>query len=74
MYKLLKLDGKIKNSIHKPKVDQEWLNEKLPLDDILVPLMELPELECENGNGQETLREQEQKWTDLALSHLNEQS
>lgn len=53
-------------------VDEDWQADRLPVEDIIVPQMELPELEPDNGtnvNGnQETLREQEQKWTDLGLS------
>jgi len=53
-------------------VDEDWQTDRLPVEDIIVPQMELPELEPDNGtnvNGnQETLREQEQKWTDLGLS------
>lgn len=54
-------------------VNQEWLDDRLPDEDILVPQIELPELEPENGNNQETLKEQEQKWTDLGLSQMQEQ-
>ncbi|XP_060067849.1 anaphase-promoting complex subunit 13-like isoform X1 [Ylistrum balloti] len=54
-------------------VDEKWREDKLPMEDIAVPQMELPELEPDNGPTNETLREQEQKWTDLALSRLHEQ-
>jgi len=54
-------------------VNQEWLDDRLPDEDILVPQIELPELEPENGNNQETLKEQEQKWTDLGLSQMQDQ-
>ena len=57
-------------------VDEDWQTDRLPMEDILVPQMELPELEPENGPGnngsQETLREQEQKWTDLRLGNLQD--
>jgi len=53
-------------------VDEKWREEKLPDDDIDVPLFELPDPEPDNGNSQETLREQEQKWADLALGNLHE--
>jgi len=53
-------------------VDEDWQTDRLPIEDIVVPQMELPELEPDNStavNGSvETLREQEQKWTDLGLS------
>ena len=59
-------------------VDEDWQTDRLPVDDITVPQMELPELEPDNGttvNGsQETLREQEQKWTDLGLSTMQDPS
>ncbi len=54
-------------------VDQAWKDDKLPNEDISVPQMELPELEPDNGPSNETLREQEQKWADLALGNLHEQ-
>ncbi|XP_014676950.1 PREDICTED: anaphase-promoting complex subunit 13-like [Priapulus caudatus] len=53
-------------------VDEAWRAEKLPDDLIAVPVMELPELEPDNGHSNETLREQEQKWNDLALSNLHD--
>ena len=54
-------------------VDQKWREDKLPNEDVAVPQMELPELEPDNGHNNETLKEQEQKWTDLALGTLHEQ-
>lgn len=54
-------------------VDSKWREDKLPDEDIAVPLMELPDPEPDNSNVNETLREQEQKWTDLALNRMNEQ-
>jgi anaphase-promoting complex subunit 13 len=59
-------------------VDQDWQTDQLPIEDVVVPHMELPELEPDNGtttgpgSQQETLREQEQKWTDLGLSSLQD--
>jgi len=53
-------------------VDIAWQTDRLPDEDIAVPQMELPEAEPDNGNTNETLREQEQKWTDLALWALHE--
>ena len=59
-------------------VDEDWQTDRLPVEDIIVPQMELPELEPDNGtnvNGnQETLREQEQKWTDLGVSTSHDPS
>ena len=54
-------------------VDEKWREDELPKEDIAVPQSELPELEPENGPTNETVQEQEQKWTDLALSRLHEQ-
>lgn len=54
-------------------IDDKWREDLLPMEDIAVPQLELPELEQDNGPSTETMREQEQKWTDLALSSLHEQ-
>jgi anaphase-promoting complex subunit 13 len=54
-------------------IDQAWKDDILPHEDIDVPQMELPELEPDNGNNNETLREQEQKWTDLACGDFHDQ-
>ena len=35
-----------------------------------MPIQELPDPEADNGNSGETMREQENKWTDLALNQL----
>ncbi len=43
---------------------------RLPIDDISVPIGELPDPESDNGNSGETLRQLEAKWTDLALTGL----
>ena len=53
-------------------VDKAWIDDKLPMEDVAVPLMELPEAEPDNGQTNETLSEQEQKWTDLALDTLHQ--
>ena len=55
-------------------VDLAWAKDKLPDEDVAVPQMELPELEPDNGHTNETLKEQEQKWVDLALGSLQEQT
>ncbi|GJQ76568.1 hypothetical protein Trydic_g2265 [Trypoxylus dichotomus] len=52
-------------------VDDDWRADKLPEDDITVPLYELPDPEADSGDVNLTLKEQEQKWTDIALSSLN---
>ena len=46
--------------------------DQLPEEDIAVPLSELPDPEADNGNTGESVREQENKWTDLALNQLAE--
>ena len=64
-------------------VDGAWARDTLPSEDISVPAHALPELEGEGGgaaNGTggggaaETLQEQEDRWTDLALPSLLQQS
>ena len=50
-------------------VKDDWRKEKLPLDDINVPAQELPDPEADNGNT-ESLRQQEMKWTDMALNTI----
>ncbi|GFU38272.1 anaphase-promoting complex subunit 13 [Trichonephila clavipes] len=52
-------------------VDTQWRQEKLPNDSIAVPAADVPDAEPDNSNPQETLREQEQKWTDLALNRID---
>lgn len=54
-------------------VDEKWRDDKLPMEEVAVPQMELPEIEPDNGPTNETLKEQEQKWSDLALSALHDQ-
>ena len=53
-------------------VDDTWRKDKLPEEDIAVPLSELPDPESDNGNTGESVREQENKWTDLALHQFSE--
>ena len=53
-------------------IDKEWRKDKLPVDDISVPLIELPDPENDNGDSYMTLREIEQKWSNLALGTLSE--
>ena len=65
-------------------VDDDWRKDKLPEDDIAVPLGELPDPEADNGTGGgtgsgcngagESLREQENKWTELGLHNITEPS
>ena len=44
--------------------------DKLPDDDISVPLCELPDPDADNGASGESVRQQENKWNDLALNDL----
>ncbi|CAB0027924.1 unnamed protein product [Trichogramma brassicae] len=53
-------------------IDKEWRKDKLPIDDILVPVNELPDPESDNGDCYMTLKEIEQKWNNLALGTLSE--
>jgi len=53
-------------------VTDEWRKETLSIEDIPVPLSELPDPESDAGNPGETLRQQENKWTDLSLTGLAE--
>lgn len=53
-------------------VDDAWREDRLPNDDINVPPAELPDPEADNGDSHMTLKEQEQKWTDIALGILSE--
>ena len=54
-------------------VDNAWREEKLPKEQIDVPANELPDPEADNGDSHMTVKEQEQKWLDLALGTLSEQ-
>ena len=45
---------------------------RLTTEDIPVPFAELPDPESDTGNPGETLRQQENKWTDLSLTGLAE--
>lgn len=53
-------------------IDDDWKLDELPLDDIQVPIHELPDIEADNTDINLTLMEQEQKWNDIALTSLNE--
>ena len=52
-------------------VTDEWRKERLPLDDINVPVSKLPDPEADNGQT-ESLRQQESKWTDLDLNTIQD--
>ncbi|KAM9308767.1 anaphase-promoting complex subunit 13 [Gastrophryne carolinensis] len=53
-------------------VDDAWKEDKLPYEDVSVPLNELPEPEQDTGGLMESVKEQEMKWADLALQYLHE--
>lgn len=53
-------------------IDDKWRQDKLPYADVAIPESELPDAEPDNGPNPETLKEQEQKWTDLALPTLHD--
>ncbi|XP_060530730.1 anaphase-promoting complex subunit 13 isoform X2 [Cylas formicarius] len=53
-------------------IDDAWRADKLPEDDIDVPLYELADPEADSGEVHLTLKEQEQKWTDIMLPILSE--
>ncbi len=42
----------------------------LPSEDIAVPILELPDPEADNGATGESMRELDNKWTDLGLQRL----
>ena len=54
-------------------VTDDWRKERLPLGDINVPISELPDPEADNGQT-DSLRQQESKWTDLALITFQDSS
>ncbi|XP_038271933.2 anaphase-promoting complex subunit 13 isoform X2 [Dermochelys coriacea] len=53
-------------------IDDAWREDRLPYEDVAIPLNELPEPEQDNGGTTESVKEQEMKWTDLALQYLHE--
>ncbi|KXJ04194.1 anaphase-promoting complex subunit 13 [Exaiptasia diaphana] len=54
-------------------IDDEWKKEKLPNEEIAVPEFELPPVDDTDNNGAlESLKEQEEKWTDLGITQLQE--
>ena len=53
-------------------ISDSWRRDKLPLDDIMIPVAELPDPEADNGQTGDSLRQQENKWTDLALLSIQD--
>lgn len=54
-------------------VDDTWRKDELPIEDITVPLEELPDPDADNGDTHLTVREAEAKWNDLSLNPMSEQ-
>lgn len=53
-------------------IDDKWRSDQLPEDDINVPVYELADPEADSGDTHLTLKEQEEKWTDIALNAISE--
>lgn len=54
-------------------VDNSWKEDKLPQEDIAVPLAELPDPDSDNGDWHLTLKKQEERWSDLGLDSLRDE-
>ncbi|XP_044782628.2 anaphase-promoting complex subunit 13 [Bubalus bubalis] len=52
--------------------EDAWREDKLPHEDVVIPLNELREPERDKGGTMESVKEQEMKWTDLAFQYLRE--
>lgn len=53
-------------------VDDEWRKDKLPNDDIEVPIEDVPDLD--SGNDEKvSLKEEEKRWTDVAVQNLSQE-
>ncbi|CAG0879780.1 unnamed protein product [Darwinula stevensoni] len=53
-------------------IDEKWILEKLPEEDVAIPRDELPDLEQDNGHTAESTKEQEMKWNDLSLQQISQ--
>ncbi|MGH0157549.1 UNVERIFIED_CONTAM: hypothetical protein FKN15_017280 [Acipenser sinensis] len=63
-------------------IDDAWKEDRLPYEEVTIPLVkrlqvvvqqnELPEPEQDSGGSTESVKEQEMKWSDLALQSLHE--
>ncbi|KAK6467979.1 anaphase-promoting complex subunit 13-like [Huso huso] len=53
-------------------IDDAWKEDRLPYEEVTIPLNELPEPEQDSGGSTESVKEQEMKWSDLALQSLHE--
>ncbi|KAK4323405.1 hypothetical protein Pmani_005899 [Petrolisthes manimaculis] len=63
----VQLDGRLLSL-----VDSAWRQDRLPSEDVAVPVLELPDPEPDATPPNQTLRQQEHKWTDLMLSNLTD--
>jgi len=53
-------------------ITEDWRKDKLTLEDIAVPLSELPPPESDSTTPTETVRQLDSKWLDLNLINLAE--
>ncbi|XP_071025525.1 anaphase-promoting complex subunit 13-like [Oncorhynchus clarkii lewisi] len=51
--------------------DYAWREDCLTYEDVTISLSELPEAEQDNGGSTESVKEQEIKWSNLALQNLH---
>ena len=52
----------------------DWRLDKLPSEDIAVPVLEISDPEPDASTPHQTLRQQEYRWTDLMLANLADAS
>lgn len=52
-------------------VEDSWREDRLPADDVHVPAAELPDPEADTADAHLSVREQEERWPDLALGTLH---
>ncbi|XP_054441025.1 anaphase-promoting complex subunit 13-like [Pteronotus mesoamericanus] len=52
-------------------IDDAWREDELPSEDVAIPLKERPEPERDRGGAAEPGKEEETKWTALALLYLH---
>lgn len=53
-------------------IDDQWRSDELQKDHIAVPTHELLDPEADSADLHLTLKEQDQKWTDIMLTQLSE--
>lgn len=54
-------------------VDKAWKEDKIPKEDIAVPVAELPDPDSEFGDPHLTLKKQEERWNDVGLDVLRDE-